>query len=275
MRKVVIAVSATLIATSASAATPKKKDPPPSPPAPVHSWTGWYVGGNIGGSWGDAHTDLAGSGAFTGLFGGLQPPAAFSNSQTQRLKGLIGGGQIGYNYQISPQWVLGWEADIQGSGERGNGSSSDPFSTTLCFGLPCSAPFDNTPLNGTAMTSDQAKIEWFGTVRGRVGMLINDGLLLYGTGGLAYGRVGVSGNVNISAATAPAVGITFGPSADGFGQSRTNIGFAAGGGLEGRLSAWLPLNWMWKLEYLYVDLGSLDASAAFAVASNASPTFSP
>jgi outer membrane immunogenic protein len=121
------------------------------------------------------------------------------------------------------------------------------------------------------VTSYEAKIDWFGTVRGRLGVLLNDGLLLYGTGGLANGRVGVSGNFNVNAA---APFFVFGPSTSTFSQSKTNIGFAAGGGLEGRLSPWLPPNWTWKLEYLYIDLGSLDTSTSFAVASN-NPFFSP
>ncbi len=47
-----------------------------------------------------------------------------------------------------------------------------------------------------------------------------------------------------------------------FSQSKTNIGFAVGTGVEGRLSPWLPPNWTWKLEYLYIDLGSLNTSTS-------------
>jgi outer membrane immunogenic protein len=272
MKKLGTAIAAiALIATPAYAADMAVKAPPPAP-VPVYNWTGWYVGGNVRYGWGDARTDIAGSGTIVKLINSFTNPTTFAGSHTDRLSGVIGGGQIGYNYQINPQWVLGFEADIQGSGERGNSTFNDPLSGTVCLifvGPPTScAPGGAPPLNGAAVTSFQGKIEWFGTVRGRLGVLINDGLLLYGTGGLAYGRVSVSGNVNISASllTTP---VTFGPGTALFSQSKTNTGFAAGGGLEGKLLAWLPPNWTWKLEYLYVDLGSLDTSTPFAAAPSA------
>jgi outer membrane immunogenic protein len=68
-------------------------------------------------------------------------------------------------------------------------------------------------------------------------------------------------------------GGTFGQSTNGFGQAATNIGFTVGGGLEGRLASWLSPNWTWKLEYLYVDLGSLNTSTSFAAPAN-TPVFS-
>src|SRR6516225_8974923 len=72
--------------------------------APVYTWTGFYVGGNVGGSWGNARTDIAGSANFFALPADLGTafPAnvAFADSNTTRLNGVIGGGQIGYNYQF-------------------------------------------------------------------------------------------------------------------------------------------------------------------------------
>jgi outer membrane immunogenic protein len=49
-----------------------------------------------------------------------------------------------------------------------------------------------------------------------------------------------------------------------FDSSDTNVGFSVGGGLEGKFPYWLPINWTWKFEYLYLDLGSLDAGTPFA-----------
>jgi outer membrane immunogenic protein len=90
--------------------------------APVYGWTGVYIGGNLGYSWGNARTDIAGNATFVALptfFGGIPDNrVAFADSNTARLNGVIGGGQIGYNYQFSPRWVLGFEADIQASGGR-------------------------------------------------------------------------------------------------------------------------------------------------------------
>jgi outer membrane immunogenic protein len=241
--------------------------------APVYTWTGFYIGGNLGYSWGHAHTDLTGNGVTTTTFGFFPSPFGFTDSNTARLNGVIGGGQLGYNYQFSPNGVLGFEADFQGSHERGSGTFTDPFSSSTCHGF-----FGNTctvvvPIFGTAMTSYQAKIDWTGTVRLRLGILVTDQLLIYGTGGLAYGRVSVSGSTNLSAAEVAfppfTPGAAFTPATAGFGASKTNVGFSVGGGIEGRLSYWLGPNWTFKLEYLYLDLGSLDTtSTPFAIATS-------
>jgi opacity protein-like surface antigen len=116
------------------------KAPPPAP-VPVYSWTGFYAGGNIGYSWGNANTDVVGNGTQDSLnLAGFGPmfisnPFDFAASNSARPNGVIGGGQIGYNYQFSPNWVLGFEADIQGSGQRGSGQLADPFSITICRAL--------------------------------------------------------------------------------------------------------------------------------------------
>jgi outer membrane immunogenic protein len=242
--------------------------------APVYSWTGFYIGGNVGGSWGDARTDIAGNATTfertgTAPFIFVNTPSSFADSQSQRLSGVIGGGQIGYNYQSSPVWMLGFEADIQGSGERGSNAVTDPVSGTVCFGVVAAtnqcAQGSAIPINATAVTAYDAKIGWFGTVRGRLGVLVSDHVLLYGTGGLAYGRVEMSGatNVNGSVIVPPQVLPFAAPGTSTFSTSRINVGFAVGGGIEGKCAHWLPTGWTWKLEYLYVDLGSLDAVAAF------------
>jgi outer membrane immunogenic protein len=122
--------------------------------------------------------------------------------------------------------VLGFEADIQ----RGSDTFTAPLSGTVCHGLVALRgganwiPIPPLPLKGAAVTSQEAKIQWFGTVRGRVGMLISNGLLLYGTGGLAYGHVSVLGDVTVSATSSQ---VSFGPTTSTFSQSKTNVGFAA------------------------------------------------
>jgi outer membrane immunogenic protein len=135
------------------------------------------------------------------------------------------------------------------------------------------------PMNGMALSNYQAKIDWFGTVRGRLGLLVSDQLLIYGTGGLAYGRVAVSGGTNVSAQITdlsnPALCCFFAPATAAFSASKTNVGFAVGAGIEGRLF-WLPANWTWKVEYLYLDLGSVDTTSSFVLPSLSSATvFSP
>ena len=87
------------------------------------------------------------------------------------------------------------------------------------------------------------KIDWFGTVRGRVGVLATPTVLLYATGGLAYGQVNSSETVG-------------GPLPAAFSQSSTNVGWTVGAGIEGAIGG----NWTAKLEYLYVDLGTVSGS---------------
>jgi outer membrane immunogenic protein len=214
------------------------------PPAPVYtkappraapySWAGFYVGGNIGYGWGSARDDVT----FFDPNVGATPVTAAS-SATDKLLGIIGGGQLGYNWQFLPHGVLGLEADWQGSGEKGSRSFVDSFIL---------AP---PPNSDTVAANYEAKISWFGTVRGRIGYA-QDGLLFYGTAGLAYGEVKLAGTVTETFNDVGGGGpITSGTTP--FGVSKVNAGWTVGGGIEGALAN----NWTWKIEYLYLDLGSI------------------
>jgi outer membrane immunogenic protein len=255
---------------------------PPPPPTAVYSWTGFYVGGNLGYSWGDAHTDLAGRASTVTFppgslaqdgfpdFPGFLNAVDFADSNAARLSGVIGGGQIGYNHQFSPTWVLGFETDIQGSSERGSSTLATKFSGFACteVDLPpptCGVFRGQGALQGTLATGYEANIDWFGTVRGRLGYLVNEQTLLYGTGGLAYGEVKLSGSTIVHAALTDIFNgaFPFPPGATAFSESEINVGWTAGAGVEGRFSYWLPTGWTWKLEYLYVDLGSVSTAASF------------
>ena len=184
-------------------------------------WMGWFAGGNVGGSWGRARSDFSISGFATSI----APSDAISPD------GVIGGGQLGYNWQLDPNWLIGVETDIQASGEKASGTR-----------------FDTVDFEGVT-TNYETKIEWFGTVRGRLGYVFARGILLYATAGLAYGRVSIAG----TSSTTPIRTTTAFSSAD------VNTGWTAGGGVEG--VAWDP-RWTWKVEYLYVDLGTLNAVVA-------------
>ena len=110
------------------AADMRVKAPKATPVLP-YSWTGFYVGANVGYSWGRASTD----------FRRDEPGSIWTDafSQTQHLNGVIGGGQLGYNWQANNQWVFGLEAHFQGSGEN----DSDPRAP-----LSFSIDFNETPL---------------------------------------------------------------------------------------------------------------------------------
>jgi outer membrane immunogenic protein len=250
----ILALGAGGSALAADVRLPVYKAPPP---VAVYSWTGFYVGGNIGYSWGKADTEVAIPGfSVDALIGVLDiPGATFSDSN--KLKGIIGGGQIGYNVQTG-RWVFGLELDWQASGEKGGATRSNAFVVQ-----EGDCPIFCTFSQGTAATQYEAKILWFGTARGRVGYAA-DGLLLYGTGGLAYGRVKVAGTNTVTGAVTECSiigGCETNPlaAATAFDRSKVNIGWTLGAGIEGAFAQ--LRNWTWKLEYLYLDLGSLDASA--------------
>jgi outer membrane immunogenic protein len=100
----------------ASAADMPAKAPIIAPVAPV-SWTGFYVGGNVGYSWGKADTDQNTNATIVSFPGGVfstitSPLAPFAHSSSPRLDGFIVGAQAGYNWQFNPRWVLGFETDI-------------------------------------------------------------------------------------------------------------------------------------------------------------------
>jgi outer membrane immunogenic protein len=276
MQKAVGIIAAALTLAAAQAATAADLGAriwPPAEPvykaAPammtIYNWSGFYAGGNIGYSWGKANTDVSVPGfTVAAATAGAPVPvdipgSAFSESL--KPKGLIGGGQIGWNSQFS-NWVLGLEADWQASGQKDDRSRSDAFA----FTSTTTPPFD---VAGTSQTSLEARLKWFGTVRGRVGYAW-DRVLVYGTGGLAYGKFDVSG-VNTIAGTATCVGIAGVcgaiPAVTPFSQttslssSKSKAGWTLGAGVEG--AAFLP-NWTWKAEYLYLDFGKFDHSFATA-----------
>jgi outer membrane immunogenic protein len=193
---------------------------------PGFNWSGFYLGGNIGYSWGNANNSETLSRLNTGV--GLDTGTASND-----VNGVIGGGQFGYNWQMS-NWLFGLETDIQGSGERG----SSIFTCVTCAD------------NGSNITSTLTqKLDWFGTARARAGILATPTLLLYGTGGFAYGEVKTGGSVSGTNPSGAAVTTAF-P-----GTSSTRAGWTAGAGVEGRIVG----NWTWKLEYLYMDLGTVSA----------------
>lgn len=262
---VVVVFAATI--SSASAADMALKAPPVQA-APT--WSGFYAGVNVGYGSGDPHTDIAGNGSVTNFIGqfpgfpGFSSNFSFTDSDHARLGGLMGGGQTGYNYQLNRRWVVGVEADLQAAGQSGNNGFSDQFSTPVCGvagGRPpvCSG---TTPLIATAATGYAAKIDGFGTLRGRAGYLITDQVLIYGTGGLAYGRVEINGNASVPTAAITGGSTNFVPSVGTFAVAQNNLGYSIGGGVEGRIFPWLPANWTWKAEYLYLDLGALNSGTS-------------
>ena len=186
------------------------------PLAQVYDWTGFYIGANAGVGFGRNRSEIWDS---------LDPSGTVVRSHFGAA-GAIGGGQIGYNLQFN-NIVLGVEADIQASGMRDN--------RTCQF---CQDGFDFNQ-----------KLDWFGTVRGRIGYATGP-VLSYVTGGFAYG--GAKSSVLVI---------------DGLAQtsstatlSGTKTGWTLGSGVEAALGG----NWTGKIEYLYVDLGTQSGTFADA-----------
>jgi outer membrane immunogenic protein len=239
------AVSATAFTQIASAADlPRKAPAYVPPPAPVLSWTGWNVGLNAGATWfNNNNINIVSAGVFNPA--GFNPDimnqgaaGATANLSNGNKVGFIGGGQIGYNWQFT-NWVAGIEADIQGISQSG-GNVTATTSVLANNGVPIITTLDASK-----------KVDWLGTVRGRLGVLAWPTMLIYATGGLAYGEVRSSINISQS----HAVSDTFGATAASFSETRT--GWTAGAGAE-----WLfaPM-WGAKLEYLYYDLGDVSYNA--------------
>jgi outer membrane immunogenic protein len=163
-------LAATALATAAvssvsAADLPTRAAPPVFAAVPVFTWTGFYVGGNLGWGWRDDDNEtvvLTGPGIPAGLVGTLN----FDNGNDGN---FTGGGQIGYNYQIG-SFVIGAEADIQWIDTDDN-----------------DAVFVAGPGNAGVFVPGQFEnnADWWGTVRLRAGVAF-DRFLVYATGGLAY-----------------------------------------------------------------------------------------
>jgi outer membrane immunogenic protein len=214
---------------------------PPAPVATIFNWTGFYFGVNAGYGFGNGDHNY-GEPAFACC--GL--PTDFSGSQN--LNGGYAGFHGGYNFQ-GGSWLVGAESDFDWTGGRGSDTFSRNYAFTT-FSTGTEGAIIATTTTGNLSGAFNASIEWIGTVRGRFGWLITPTTLVYGTGGLAYGRVNVSGRITDTACT-PAC--TW-----GFANGQTQIGYAVGAGVEGTIRN-LP-RVSWRLEYLHVDLGTVTGS---------------
>ena len=228
------AVSVIGFASVASAADLPVKAPAYKAPiaAPVYNWTGFYIGGNVGGGWGTTNIGYVANDPMSAVFfsGGGTP-----NVSSVKTSGALGGVQLGYNWQFAPTWVAGLEADFDWSGIKGSGTGNFIFAT-----LPFSA------------TADE-RVKWFGTVRARLGYLPANNLLAYVTGGFAYGQVDHSAAYINNSASTVTVGVMTCPANStclAGSSSTTAGGWTVGGGFE---YAIVP-KWTVKAEYLYVSL---------------------
>jgi outer membrane immunogenic protein len=234
MKRVVLAAGMLAVAAIPGlAADLPVKAPPAPPPAPVFNWSGFYIGGNAGASINNSRWNVDPTGCFlTGCgAGGVAGNAFRSDSGRFNKAAFTGGGQVGWNWQGGPNWVFGLETDINYNGTN----------ETIAVVTPL--PFAPGSTFNHAISH---KLDWFGTIRARLGWLPTDRVLIYGTGGLAYGHV-----ASDTAISFPVSGDTYAGTIND-----TRFGWTAGAGIEWAFAN----NWTAKAEYLYIDLGTTSST---------------
>jgi len=247
MKRIVLAATAAVLTAYGASAADMAPGYTKAPVAAVYDWTGFYVGGSVGGGWQRSATAYSsdpsyGLGPILYIFAlanGVQ-----ASSLTQNGSGVLGGVTLGYNWQRSAV-VVGIEGDWSWSGIKGTNSVAPP----AAFFFP------------TLTTTTETRTDWLATLRGRLGLLVAPQTLLFATGGLAIGDIKTSTNVVPSG-----VGSTCANNAlciTGAG-SFIRAGWTAGAGIEQGIGN----NWTVKAEYLHYDLGTvshnvIEASPAF------------
>lgn len=224
-----VAAAAVTFSFPAAAADLGQRFAKPTPAvamAPSFTWTGFYVGANAGYAFGrDNKATTIGTPAFNTL---IAPGIVPGSLKTGR-DGFTGGLQAGFNYQFGAA-VAGIEADINLMPKGGRGA------------------FIGNPVLATQLiTSARSELNYLGTLRGRLGFAA-DRLLVYATGGLAYGDVDASASV---------VGVQAPALVWAGNRSGIRAGYTVGAGLEYAIMPNLTL----RGEYLYYDLGQKSVAA--------------
>jgi outer membrane immunogenic protein len=214
--------------------------------ASAYDWTGFYIGVNVGGSLTRASTtsstDCPATGGYFCSGGlGLTNQAAISADGSGVFNGgaPTGGGQVGFNWQYGG-FVVGPELDFESFQAKTSSNVSRQY------------PPPNAVVGLGYNIQTSTSTDWLFTSRLRAGWAINN-VLLYATGGLALTDLTVSNSY-----TDNDLANTPGP-VEATGNSKSSQlqpGWTVGGGLE----AALYRNWTVKVEYLFVDLGSLSTT---------------
>ncbi len=231
MRKLTLAASfaalfvmgGSALADGLTTKTPKYAAPEPLY-VPASTWAGFYFGANGGYAFdaSDSNNITVSAPDLGASLGGIKGVG---------LDGGFGGAQIGYNWQAG-RLVFGVEADIQIADLEDKQNTNFPI-------------FRGVSLN----TSVNSSIDWFGTVRGRIGYAF-DSTLIYFTGGFAYAKVNdeITGSLNFAGASIPIARLS---------RSDTDTGYVLGGGIEFKPVVFgLGQNWTMKAEYQYINLDS-------------------
>ena len=234
MRKILTAAAlAALVAGPALAADLPVKVPYK---VPVYSWNGCYIGGNVGWARERVHDYWLPDSAFAP--GAIVALNAASDATLSK-SGVVGGGQIGCNFQQAGSWVVwGVEGDFDWTS-----LNVDRLLVATNVGGP-------PPLNFT--DDQQMKLSFVSTARVRVGTTFYSNWLVYATGGFAFANITYSDCSVHFPNPPPAFCDTSGAAGGGFNFAhfnQTKFGYAVGGGIE------IPWQeWSIKAEYLYVGI---------------------
>jgi outer membrane immunogenic protein len=223
MKKIIIGTCSALFFTGSSFAADMAVKAPPmaAPVAAAYGWTGFYIGGNVGYGWSHGTTDT------------FDAAGVLIDTTTHDRNGVFGGGQLGYNWQFSPNWLVGIEADV---------SASDIKGTTFA----CTA---------TGCASGSTKVDDFGTVRARLGYVVNN-FLLYGTGGWAWSHSNT--DRTITCVVAGGGVCPGGPSPSPLTGMVASASGSQGGWVAGAGVEWLfAPNWTAKVEYQHLQFDNV------------------
>ena len=204
------------------------------------SWTGFYGGLNAGYGWARTSSTITPNAIEIGVAGAGNPvnnPLPGDPSP----EGFTGGIQIGFNKQFN-SFVAGIKADL---------SYADLDDAKSATGA--------TFIGGNFQTGLETRLNWLGTIRGRLGMLAADNLLLYSTGGIAFGDAKTKLTAT-NAAPAPGGCGAGAPYCTNGASATSSVGWALGGGVEYALTS----RWNLKAEYLHLDFGSETMTAVDA-----------
>ena len=245
--KSTLRIAVLLVLGTASAGAEEMASPPSqfvSRAIPYLAWTGFYVGINGGYAWGNSAVTFSPNdpAALSGTCGaGGTPKGQCIPSQDFQRDGPLAGGEFGYTWQFNSHWLIGGEADYQWANFTGS----------------VNAPFRLGNVGNTNMVVSQ-KVESFGTVRARMGVLLLPSLVLYGTGGFAYGEVNENLSVpSVATGTLSAGGFSYSCTAGGgpcfsSSSSKMLVGWAGGAGADYAITS----NLVFRTEVLYVHLNS-------------------
>jgi outer membrane immunogenic protein len=223
---------------SASAA-----DMPVKAPVVTNTWDGFYLGVNAGAGF---LQDTMSFSQDPGASGVAFDPVSYNG----RSWGFAGGLHGGYNFALSPSWVIGVEADWDktqvGTGGGQIALTSGGFRIPPCFQVFGVSNAGNC--QGLLMSDN---INWTASVRGKLGWTLGS-LMLYGTGGVAWASEELSGQIAASGSPAPIGNAPFPTASILTSGNHTSGGWVAGGGVEFMATA----AWLLRLEYLHYQFHS-------------------